>query len=70
MKKDTPMMRLLAARRSSGYPGMFPQRTGAYFYLLAGKEIHSSILSRKISVAQGMLLMTVAMVAVIKEEFP
>lgn len=70
MKKDTPMIRLVAARRTSGYLGFHRLGTGTYCCLLAGKELHSSILSRKISVAQGMLLMTVAMVAVIKEEFP
>lgn len=38
MKKDTPMMRLLAARRSSGYPGMFPQTENWHILLLAGRE--------------------------------
>lgn len=38
MKKDTPMMRLLAARRGSGYPGMFPQTENWRILLLAGRE--------------------------------
>lgn len=38
MKKDTPMMRLLAARRTSGYLGMFPQTENWHILLLAGRE--------------------------------